>query len=866
MEHNKFHKFSYTETIFLIIFFLIAVLGNNRVNFDSPTNIFNNFDNYCEKKPLTSGFSAPSLLSPVNQSTLTSNIVKFDWSDVGSPSDAVFYEFMMDNDSSFSSPEVVRFALNDWSNSTLKDEPYVSFLAHFDNSLLTADGETPSTSSGVSFAPGKFGTGVFVNASANAALAYDILDNLNKNGGTIEFWVQLEQDIDDITDYLAFFDYIMKISPMNQLGIFVQPSTDQVYVTSSVNGTNYYLVPYGKTNWNAGEWHHICLTWGNEMARLYLDGIEEAASTYFPIGAGTDYNRFYIGSMLGVTNWLNATFDEMRISSIQRLPLWKPQSANVNVSYFGLPIQRYPIWNLNESEYTHMFERDGTYYWRVRARNSTTIGEWSLVGNVIISRTLNVKNQVSVKLLDIDGDPIPNAKITYNQTTLSKIMGVDANYVQELLEQYYKWYQGSTELEFYDFLRSRQSNSFRTRLWTNFDGINSLGNATLMAKWAQGNGSTPYLTIFLSDDWADVNKAPIPKIFEGLTFENMLTEITEYCANITSHFIDAGVNMEFYEIGNEIDFGICGVYANDSMPRYNLTWLRQNTWYNESRIIKAAIAGVRQIDPTSQFMLHIAISDPAFSVAFYDAMRDFGVDYDIIGLSYHPVANGDASENGFLETVKILTESGLPGSDHIILPETSYSSKPDGSSYFNWNKSITEFPLTPTGQKNWILHSLEWCYQHPNVIGINYWSPEFYHAIWEGFSWFNSTGHSKIAVEAFPEFFNSRNVSISGFVLSDNEGIALIDAYRGKIQLNIQVETHEESRNLTISPFRDNIFTITLDIDIPTETEDDDDDTDEDEETPAIPGYSLLFMFVIVVGFISLIAINWKKIKEGSIK
>ena len=46
-------------------------------------------------------------------------------------------------------------------------------------------------------------------------------------------------------------------------------------------------------------------------------------------------------------------------------------------------------------------------------------------------------------------------------------------------------------------------------------------------------------------------------------------------------------------------------------------------------------------------MLHIAITDPAFALAFYTSMRDYGVPYDIIGLSYHPVSIGDGAENGF---------------------------------------------------------------------------------------------------------------------------------------------------------------------------------------------------------------------------
>ncbi|MFX0188841.1 MAG: glycosyl hydrolase 53 family protein [Candidatus Hodarchaeota archaeon] len=827
---------------------------------------------------------SPQLLSPDNESTDTSNIVKFDWTDIGQPTDKIFYEFVMDNDTDFNSPEAARFAINDWSNSTMVDEPYTIFLAHFNDTLKSEEDEDPLIASGLSYSEGKFGKGVLVNGSDMAALSYNITNNLNLEKGTIEFWVKLEEDLSDATKLCFFFDYVMTAVPnVTRLSILVDPNSHKVYAFSVINDTYYAAMPSRVQDWKAGEWHHICLTWGEERARLYLDGIEEAAAPYFPIGRIGDFilaDRFYLGSQLGMGNWINATFDEVRISSIERYPLWKPANENVNVTYFiGLPFHRYPLWELNESEYTHMFAEDGTFYWKVRAHNESGPGEWSKVGKITINRILNKDYLTTIKILDKDGDLVPNVNIDYDQKVLSRIMGLDANYYAELLEYGNKWYHNGAQIDLFEFFGKRHSNSFRTRLWTNENGINSLGNATKMAKWAQGNGSIPYLVIFLSDTWADVNKAPLPERFKGLTFEELLDEITEYSENVTQHFINEGISMEYYEIGNEIDFGLCGTFANRSQdPTYNLTWLRENTWYNESRIIKACIEGVRRADPTAEFMLHIALSDPAFALAFYTAMKDYGVDYDIIGLSYHPAWGGDLAENCFLETLRILSTSELPGSDHIVIPETSYGSNNTGTFVFpTWTKNITEFPQDPEGQKAWVKHQLEWMYQTPNVDGMYYFSPEYYNwietfvdsklknvTIWETFAWFNRTGHSKVAVDAYPEFFDLRNISISGIESTNNKGVASFNAYRGFLNLTITIGTHEQQVTVIISPFRDNYFNIFLSINvIDGGGGDGEDDDDDDDDEVIIPGYNLLVL-VGIFAIVSVILIKKSKIFQKS--
>ncbi|MHA1301203.1 MAG: glycosyl hydrolase 53 family protein [Candidatus Helarchaeota archaeon] len=808
-------------TIFFSGMFFSAVLSSNTIKISA--NVFEDCYNALISENIgniiTEGApTIPQVLSPPNESTITSHIVKFDWTDVGSPSDNIFYEFMMDNDTDFKSPEAARFAINTWSNSTMSDEPYTLFLAHFDNTNRTEEGEYPVFEYGTSFTTGKFNLGLNISQSDLGILAYNTTNNLNKDAGTIEFWIRLEENVTDIESYLWIFDYNISTVDDSRLSIIFSPDSDFFFVLSKVNGTQHQLYPVNPIDWKAGEWHHICFTWG-DVARLYYDGIEEAVARYFPIAEGPG-DRFYLGSYTGGGAWINATYDELRISSIQRIPVWNDENSNAEAYYFGYPINitRYDIWGLNKSEYTHMFEQDGQFYWKIRAHNQSGPGNWTDIRVINIARNLNPGNPVKITIYDNNSDLVIGANVSFEQQeVLNQLMGVDANYFLDLYKNLgYTWQYEGNPINLYEFFGERHSNSFRTRLWMNDSSANSLDNATLMARWAQNNGSRPFLVIFLSDDWADVNKQPLPVAFQGLTFEDRLKAVKNYSRNVTSHFKNESIDMEFYAIGNEIDYGICGIYANVTDPRNNLTWLRENIWYNSARIINASIEGVLEIDPDAQFLLHIAISDPAFALAFFTAMSDFGVPYDMMGLSYYPPVEGNASQNGFRETFEILSTSGLRGSDKIIIPESAYASNYNGTTAFpTWNKSVAGYPLTPEGQKKWLKDHLEWCYQHPNIGGYIYWSPELYHEIWEGLSWFNSTGDSRPVVEAYPEFFNLRNSSISGWVYSNDQGVASFNAYRGNLTVTIKIGNHTEEFNITVSPFRNNIFTLNLSIDVP---------------------------------------------------
>ena len=175
--------------------------------------------------------------------------------------------------------------------------------------------------------------------------------------------------------------------------------------------------------------------------------------------------------------------------------------------------------------------------------------------------------------------------------------GFDANYALDLESKGKSYSAGGQRTDVFKILANAGMDCFRVRLWTGDEGFNGLAYATETAKRAQAAGVKPYLVIFLSENWADMVKQPVPAIWKDLDEPAKLAAVEAYADRVTRHFTAAGVDIDFYEIGNEIDFGICGVFEEAWPNRVSREYMQARIWSKMAPIIAAAQRGVRQSKP-----------------------------------------------------------------------------------------------------------------------------------------------------------------------------------------------------------------------------------------------------------------------------
>ncbi len=327
--------------------------------------------------------------------------------------------------------------------------------------------------------------------------------------------------------------------------------------------------------------------------------------------------------------------------------------------------------------------------------------------------------------------------------------GVDANYVPQAEVTGRGYYVGEDRVDPLALFAANGVDAFRVRLWVGDEGESGLDYATEIAQRAQEAGLRPYLVIFLSDDWADVNKQPVPEIWSALSLDERAQRIQEYTHQVANHFIEAGVEFDFYEIGNEIDYGISGVFADTTQAR-DPDSLREMIWPDEAYLIRSAIAGVQEADADARFMLHIATAwDPDFAEAFYSTMTEMGVDYDYIGLSLYPSAFGLAVYESFCVSLdRLNAEVGKT----VILAETAYpAAPPTGGPFGDWRRALPGYPLTPEGQAFWLADLLTGMRRRKDVVGVYVFSPDFWFSgeIWSAFALFDEEGQVRPAMASF---------------------------------------------------------------------------------------------------------------------
>jgi len=332
------------------------------------------------------------------------------------------------------------------------------------------------------------------------------------------------------------------------------------------------------------------------------------------------------------------------------------------------------------------------------------------------------------------------------------IVGVDANYSLGMETNGIVWTWDGRAEDLFKGMAQKGVTDFRVRLWTKDEGPNGKHYATEVARRALAAGMNPYLVIFLSEDWADMMKQPVPTAWKDLTFEQRVEAVRIYSRDIVAHFRKEGLRNHLYEIGNEIDYGICGEYPRKGAKK-NPEALSRRLWPRTAELIRASQAGVLESDPDEKFMLHIAHWwDTEFCVAFFRFMIEQGIQVDYAGLSYFPSSNigGSLEMALFGETVTRLARAiNRP----ISIPETAYPSTREFSGQFSrWKYDVPGYPLTPDGQKRWIADFLAFCDAHPDIASVYYWSPEWCgEGMWKAFALFDPKGESKPAWDGFAE-------------------------------------------------------------------------------------------------------------------
>lgn len=331
------------------------------------------------------------------------------------------------------------------------------------------------------------------------------------------------------------------------------------------------------------------------------------------------------------------------------------------------------------------------------------------------------------------------------------MIGVDANYALSMINNGKTWAEKDNKENIFKLLSDKGIRNIRIRLWTCDTGPSSFDYAKETALQAQKNGITPYIVLFLSDDWSDYVKQPVPQKWSKYSFEDKLKAVQNYSREVIEKLRKNKVKTHIYEIGNEIDFGICGEFAETWDKRFNMNYMKKHIWPKAAEIIRAAQSGVFSSDKKAKFILHLTQWwNTEFCIQFFDFMLKNNVTVDYIGLSFFPSSNL-SKENDFkffLSKMEVLAKTIKRP---IIICEYAYPSIGSfGGQFAEWNQKVDGYNLNEAGQAKWIKDFLKVVKKSKYIKGAFYWSPEWYSSeMWKAFSLFDQKGNAKKGINSF---------------------------------------------------------------------------------------------------------------------
>lgn len=303
--------------------------------------------------------------------------------------------------------------------------------------------------------------------------------------------------------------------------------------------------------------------------------------------------------------------------------------------------------------------------------------------------------------------------------------------VPALVEHGIGWARvGVTTLSFPE-LRARDdwyNLPFQNGYWSSLE----VAGATLQN--CAAHGMRLHAMLYLSDQAAHAGQQFRPVAWAGLSEDAVAAKVEEHATTVASHYRSLGLAIEVFEIGNELDFGVCGWRLYDTVlatpgsdPLNDPTWMRDHLWTLGAPLLKAAIRGVLAVYPNAKILLHVSgfgfSRNNVAATGFFQAMVDLGVRFDIAGYSFPYMFGGPAIPQPYFaqaEFLDVLTHTSATFGKPVQIVEFSYPASPEGTALI----PASAYPFTPEGQAAFVTDFA--VAVRGKVEAIHYFYPDYY--------------------------------------------------------------------------------------------------------------------------------------------
>lgn len=251
-------------------------------------------------------------------------------------------------------------------------------------------------------------------------------------------------------------------------------------------------------------------------------------------------------------------------------------------------------------------------------------------------------------------------------------------------------------------LQSVGINAVRLRVWLNpAGGWCNQADTVTKALAANALGQRVMIDFHYSDTWASgANQAP-PAAWQGYTLAQLETAVANETTSVLSAIQQAGGNVSWVQVGNEINSGML-------FPLGEVGGQGANSFPNLAALINAGYGAVKAVFPNALVIVHLSNAENQANFEwFFDNLKAAGGRFDVIGMSTYPFwANlpWNTEVSDVLATMKDMqSRYGVP----TMVCEAGYVES-DPANCYNY------------------LSALISAAKQAGCLGVFYWEPECY--------------------------------------------------------------------------------------------------------------------------------------------
>lgn len=307
------------------------------------------------------------------------------------------------------------------------------------------------------------------------------------------------------------------------------------------------------------------------------------------------------------------------------------------------------------------------------------------------------------------------------------LAGADLSYQPTLTVAGASYRDGQAPRPLPVLLRDHGLNLARLRMWHRPAGAEgSLAATIAVARECQAAGLRVMLDLHYSDTWADPAHQTPPAAWRGLAPAALADSVRAWTAAVLGAFRDAGVPVALVQLGNEIDAGL--LWETGRLPAAGdpADTPRQREAF--TALLRAASDGARAALPPrcgTQLVVHLARGgDTVACRHVLDVLRQGGLDFDVIAVSYYPWWHGDLA--ALAANLRALHERyGKP----LLVAETAYPwtlAWADATHNLVGTAAqlLPGYPATPAGQAAFATRLRALVEATPGGLGVVWWAPD----------------------------------------------------------------------------------------------------------------------------------------------